>query len=95
MVGRLTSASFRDDGDGDRTTHSTLSFLDTQVCQKDLQNVLRAQAFGDVTEGIHSGSADTLFVSLQEVQKFKTDTHPFTRRHELSASISCTENVSK
>lgn len=40
--------------------------------------------FGDVTECIDSGSADGFLVSFEQLEQFKTNSHPLPGRHILS-----------
>ncbi len=51
--------------------------------------------FGDITKRVDSGSADGFFVSLEQLQQFKTNPHPLPGRHIFSTPKIRTKSQSK
>jgi len=44
--------------------------------------VRRKENLGDVAKSVHSGTTNSLFVSLQHLQELKANTHPLQTRRE-------------
>merc|ERR1719347_81957 len=85
---RERRTGLRHDGDGDSGAHAILSLLHLQVVEERGEHIMRTDGLGDVSEGVHCGSANGLLVGFQQLQQFKTDSHPFTSRNILRPSIS-------
>ena len=52
-------------------THLTLPFLNTQIHQQNRQNILRTQAFGDVTKQVDSSMLNALLWALRRLSSSK------------------------
>lgn len=49
-----------------------------------------ADCFGDVAEGVDSGTTNGLFVGFEKIEKLETDAHPFFSANKLGTSVSDT-----
>lgn len=76
---------------GDSRANSTLTFLDTKVRKQDTEDVLGSNGLGNVAKGVDGRSADTLLVSLEEVEELKADAHPLAGGDELGTAIGLKE----
>lgn len=60
--------------DGDRAADTTLALLNAEVREKNAEDVLGADGFGDVAERVDGRSSDRLLVRLEEVEELKANT---------------------
>jgi len=63
--------------DSDSRTNTRLTILNLEIRQEYRQHILRTDSFGDVTERVDSSTSNCPLVSLEEVEEFETDSHPF------------------
>jgi len=73
--------------DSDRTTHSTLPLLNSQVGKKNREHILRSDGLGNVSERVDGGSTNSLLVSFEEVEKLEADSHPLSSGNKLGSTI--------
>ena len=64
-----------------------LAILNLEVVQQCMKDILGTDCSGNESKCTNSGPANRFFMGLQHFQQFKADTHPFFRRHKLSAAI--------
>ena len=85
-------ARFGDNRNRDRRTHTALSFLDTKVGQKHLQDILWSNRSRNVPKAVNCRTSHSLLMCLQQIEQLKANAHPLTRTHKLGTTVSNTAN---
>lgn len=62
-----------------------ISYL--EVVEQGMQDVLRPDSLGNVTERVHRRTSDSLLVRLEHLQQLEADAHPLSRAHMLGTSV--------
>mmetsp|Transcript_2772 Transcript_2772/g.5316 ORF Transcript_2772/g.5316 Transcript_2772/m.5316 type:complete len:229 (+) Transcript_2772:1650-2336(+) len=84
---REGTTAFCDNRYSNCRAHPHLPILDFKIVQQCVQDILRTNCFGDVPKSVHCSPSHGFLFCAKELDKLKTNTHPFSRRDKFCTPI--------